>query len=209
LYSCVITHVIDMAVPHCLLLMYSANHSRDWLAGSRISHSGLVTSAVLKVRHQTAADVLSQEAVRAQREQLQQQLLHLHHLLRQGWLKSRPPILERRAKQCCMMQKAHCFSSMTRKPRLGESVAVASSESIKPLTVEALAVQCVRLRVWRCLPKSGLPELKCKWVKCLCLHSSLARMSLCACDMCLSHQCFQKDNNHTSADPDLGLLLHM
>jgi len=83
---------------------------------------------------------LSQAAVRALREQLQQQLLRLHHLLRQGLLKSRPRILERRAKQCCMMQKAHCFSSMTRKPKLGESVAVASSESIKPPMVEALAL---------------------------------------------------------------------
>ena len=155
--SYIITHVIDTAVPHCWLLMYSANAQRDWLTGSFISHSGPATSAVLKCGHQSAADVLSQEAVRALREQLRQQLLRLHHLLRQGWLKSRPHIRERRARQCCMMQKAHCFSLMTRRPKLGESVAVASLESIKPLMVEALAVQNVCLHVWRCPPKSGLP----------------------------------------------------
>jgi len=103
--------------------------------------------------------------VRALREQLQQQLLHLHHLLRQGLLKSRPRIRERRARQCCMMQKAHCFSLMTRKPKLGESVAVASSESIKPPTVEALAVQCVCLHVWRCLPNPSLSKPTSNWVK--------------------------------------------
>jgi len=109
--------------------------------------------------------------VRALREQLQRQLLRLHHLLRQGLQRSRPRILERRARRCCTMQKAHCFSLMTRRPKHGESAAVASSESIKLLTVEALAVQCVCLHVWRCLSQSGLPELASNWVKwtaCVC-----------------------------------------
>ncbi len=44
---------------------------------------------------------------------------------------------------------------------------------------------------------------------CVCTAALLGCHSVHVLYACRTRQCFQKDINHTSADPDLGLLLHM
>lgn len=98
-------------------------------------HRSHITQSTLATQHipaQSLHSLLSaQAAVRAQKKQLQQQLPPPLYPHRQVWVRRRRRTLGRRAKQCCMRQRAPCFSLMTRTARRGESGAAASSDSTK------------------------------------------------------------------------------